>query len=230
MPAQERYKSLLDHKRPEDHPISPCLDVDWWVQQVEDGSVTESEFPGLYVRKIDMAEYNQTEDVKRNPGKYRQLALYCLRGSPEEEEHTATSQNNNNNKHELIKQKDQCGEYDNLYACAHLYACDKNSLFLAARALGHQNFSALASLSITVIFHQHGEALRMVDWDTVSSASSEQTGGSLPKKWFIQEAWSPRSGDNRVAHESWLWSPDGTLLATTLQDGQFRLNDLGAKL
>ncbi|BDD59706.1 hypothetical protein MPDQ_006326 [Monascus purpureus] len=218
-PAQETYRAILDRKRPEDHPLSPCIDVDWWMQQVEEGSVSEQIFPGLYARKADMKGYNETDDVKKNPEKYRQLMIYCLRGSPDES--AAVSADNTG-----LKEKDKSGEYDNLYACAHLYASDKNSLFLAARALGHQTYSAMASLSLTVIFHEHGEALRMIDWD----AESQQKDEPSSRKWFIQEAWTPRSGDNRVVHESRLWSPDGTLLATTLQDGQLRLHEREGKL
>lgn len=223
VPVQARYKSVLDGKRPQDHPNSPAIDVDWYIEEVESGDTPEEEFPGLHARKPDMRAYNETEEVKRSPEKYRQLGLYCLRGSPEAEgeQRSPTSQNRDE-----LRAREQTGEFDNLYACAHMYACDKNSLFLAARALGHQTFSAMASLSITVVFHQHGESLRMVDWDAVP----EEAGESLPKKWFIQEAWSPSSGDSRVAHESRLWGPDGTLLATTLQDGQLRLHDTSAKL
>ena len=217
--AQNTYKSILDGKKPEDHPNSPCTDVDWWIEQVEKGLVTETVFPGLYARKADMDGYNETEDVKQHPEKYRQLMLYCFRGSPDE-----SAADSGNNKE--LREKEESGAYDNLFACAHMYASDKNSLFLAARALGYQTYSAIASLSLTVIFHEHGQALRMVDWD----ASSPQTNEPSSKKWFMQEAWTPRSGDNRVVHESRLWSPDGTLLATTLQDGQFRLQEREGKL
>ncbi|KAF7594682.1 hypothetical protein BBP40_008575 [Aspergillus hancockii] len=81
--AQERFKSILEAKRPEDQPVSPSVDADWWTEQVDLGNITEREFPGLDVRKVDMQGYNLTEDVKWNPEKYRQLTLYSLKGSPQ---------------------------------------------------------------------------------------------------------------------------------------------------
>lgn len=208
--AQKRYKHILVGKRPEDQPVSPNVDADWWIQHVAEGNITEREFPGVDVRKVDMMDYNNTEDVKRNPEKYRQLSLYSLEGSPE---YPATSESIPD-----LKTKDQSGEYDNLYTCAHMYSSDKNSVLLTPRALGNTNFIAIASLTLTVIFHQHGEALRMIDWNAAPAADKEE----LPKKWFLQEGQSPRSGYNRAVHESWLWSPDGTLLATTIQDSLLR--------
>lgn len=215
--VQRRYKSILGGKPPEDHPSSPSVDADPWIEHVQEGSITEREFPGVDVRKVDMMGYNDTEDIKRNPEKYRQLSLYLIKGSPE---YPATARNILD-----LRTKDQSGEFDNLYACAHMYSSDKNSIPLIPRALGSTNFIALASLTLTIIFHQHGEALRMIDWDAMTSEDTE----NLPKKWFIQEAWTPRSGENRAVHESWLWSPDGTLLATTMQDSLLRY-PLGEKL
>lgn len=213
-----RYRSVLEGKRPEDHPIAPGIDAPWWEEGVKKGDFTECEFPGVEVRKVDMGRYNETDEVRKNPHTYRQLQFYRLRGSPDGEE--------NPEDREKIKSQDRAGEYDNLYACAHMYASDKNSLFVITRALGQaNNWVTMASLSLTVVFHEHGEALRMIDWD-----STKQMEG-LQKKWFVQEAWTSRSGENRGLHESRLWSPDGTLLATTLQDSMIRFkNTVSEKL
>lgn len=208
--GQYRFRSILDGKRPEDYPPSPSVDADWWVQYVKE-NITEREFPGVDVRKVDMKNHNQSEEVKRNPEMYRQLHLYSLKGLPEQLYGSISMKD--------LEAKDQSGEYDNLYACAHMYASDKNSVPLAPHALGHPNFTAIASLTLMVIFHQRGDALRMIDWDTASNQHSDD----LPKKWFLQEAWTPSSGDNRATHESYLWSPNGTLLATTLQDSLLRI-------
>ena len=209
--VQQRYKSILGSKRPEDHPVSPSVDADWWVQHVQEGNITEREFPGAKVRKVDMMGYNDTEDVKQFPERYRQLHFYSMKGSPE---YSPTSHGVSE-----LKAKDQSGKYDNLYACAHMYASDKNSVLLAPRALGDTNFTSIASLSFTFILHQHGEALRMIDWDASPTQGSAE---GVQNKWFVQEAWSPRSGENRAFHESWLWSPDGKLLASTSQDSLLR--------
>lgn len=214
--VQQRYESILRGRRPEEQPISPNVDADWWVQHVQDGNIAEREFPGVDVRKVDMMNYNDTEYVKQNPGKYRQLSLYSMKGSPD-------CSIKSENIHDL-KARDRSGEYDNLYACAHFYSSDKNSILLIPRALDNTNFITIASLTFTVIFHQHGEALRMIDWDRTPAHTNTE---GLRNKWFIQEAWSPRSGENRGIHESWLWSPDGTLLATTLQDSLLRFPSEG---
>ncbi|KAH1268580.1 hypothetical protein KXX33_004104 [Aspergillus fumigatus] len=214
-PAQERFRALLAGKKPEDHPRSPSVDADWWIEQVQRGNIAEPEFPGLDVRKVDMTSYNATEEVKQSPEKYRQLTLYALKGSPHDSDVALSKQD--------LKARDQTGEFDNLYACAHMYASDKNSLLLIPRALGHKTWSAMASLTLTVVFHHHGEALRMIDWDV----GQEEDGKRLPRKWFIQEGWTPTSGEYRAIHESYLWSPDGVLLATSYQDSLLRLQNLG---
>ncbi|KAH8426097.1 acyl-CoA thioesterase [Aspergillus melleus] len=209
--AQERYRHILAAKRPEEQTVSPSVDVDWWIELVKNGNITESEFPGLDVRKVDMQGYNDSLEVKQNPEKYRQLHLYSLKGLPEEQGVVISR--------EEMRSREQSAEYDNLYACAHMYASDRNSLLLIPRALGHTNWVAMASLTIMVVFHEHGDALRMLDWE----AAEDQGDGEVPKKWFVQEGWTPRSGENRAIHESWLWSPDGKLLATSYQDSLLRL-------
>ncbi|OJJ49829.1 hypothetical protein ASPZODRAFT_89357 [Penicilliopsis zonata CBS 506.65] len=213
-PVQQRYKSLLQGKAPEDCMVSPSIDVDWWINQVHTGEIEEPIFPGLDVRKVDMGDYNQSQEVRQHPEEYRQLTYYRLKGSPADSISSDTDL-------ESIKTKDQSGEYDNLYACAHMYSSDKNSLLLIPRALGQTRWTAMASLTLTVIFHQHGEALRMIDWNATSSQENRE----FPHKWFIQEGWTPRSGENRAVHESWLWSPDGTLIATTIQDSLLRFGE-----
>ncbi|KAL2803277.1 thioesterase-like superfamily-domain-containing protein [Aspergillus granulosus] len=209
-PAQERYRSILAGKRPEDHPVSPSVDADWWIDQIAENGIKEPAFPGLDVRRVDMGHYNSTPEVKRSPEKYRQLTLYSLLGSPG----GASAADLND-----LRRREETGEFDNLYACAHMYSSDKNSLLLIPRSLGIKHWSSMASLTLTVVFHVHGEPLRMVDWD----ASLGKTTSDPPKKWFIQEGWTPRSGENRGVHESWLWSPDGKLLATSYQDSVLRL-------
>ncbi|PWY77373.1 hypothetical protein BO70DRAFT_388210 [Aspergillus heteromorphus CBS 117.55] len=170
-PVQQRYAEILGGTRPEDWPVSPSVDADWWVEMGVEGR----EFPGVDVRKVGM-------------------------GGEREED----------------------GEFDNLYACAHMYACDRNSLLLIPRALGERHWTSMASLTLTVVFHCLGEALRMVDWDGDGDGDDKE-GQGLKKKWFVQEGWTPRSAENRAVHESWLWTPGGELLATSYQDSQLRL-------
>ncbi|KAJ5682349.1 hypothetical protein N7462_005514 [Penicillium macrosclerotiorum] len=213
-PVQERFRDILTRKRPEQQPISPSVDADWWIENVEQGNIAEREFPGLDVRKVDMKDSNKTKSIQESPEKYRQLTQYRLKGMPDEDSKASLAQ---------IKERELAGEYDNLYACAHMYSSDKNSLLLIPRALGIKNWAEMASLTLTVIVHQHGSALRMIDWDAVSN----DPGLTPPMKWFIQEGWTPQSAENRAVHESYLWAPDGTLVATSLQDSMLRLRKLG---
>lgn len=211
--AQGRFKDILSSKRPEDQPVSPSVDADWWIETVQKGNIAEREFPGLDVRKVDMEDYNKANDIQEHPEKYRQLTQYRLKGQPDEDPSATLVQ---------LKERELAGEYDNLYACAHMYSSDKNSLLLIPRALGIKHWAAMASLTLTVIIHRHGKALRMIDWDAVS----EDKGLDLPMKWFTQEGWTPQSAENRAVHESHLWNPDGTLLGTSMQDSMLRLRKL----
>ncbi|OJZ88309.1 hypothetical protein ASPFODRAFT_43962 [Aspergillus luchuensis CBS 106.47] len=211
-PVQERYASVIAGKKAEEYPVSPSVDADWWIEGVKAGDLTEREFPGVDVRKVDMGTFNQSEDVKSHPEKYRQLAMYSIKGLPIV-----------GGEERRVREREEAGEFDNLYACAHMYACDRNSLLLIPRALGETRWSSMASLTLTVVFHELGEALRMLDWGSKGD-------GAPGKKWFIQEGWTPRSAENRAVHESWLWTPDGKLLATSYQDSLLRLTSSRGKL
>jgi acyl-CoA thioesterase len=216
-PAQQRFNSILSSKPAESQPLSPSVDADWWIENVKHGNITERPFPGLDVRKTDMGSYNSSQKVKEGPERYRQLTQYRLKGSPEIDASVGL---------DVIRQRDEAGEYDNLYVCAHMYSSDKNSLLLIPRALGIRAWSEMASLTLTVIVHLHGEALRMINWGLVGA---ETGNGELPMKWFIQEGWTPRAAENRAVHESFLWAPDGSLIGTSLQDSMLRLRRLGAE-
>lgn len=208
---KQKYQSALEGTSPEDHPTVPGIDADWWMRGVEMGQIQEGEFAGVDIRRVDMRKHNAKEEIRNNPHNYRQLHYYRIKGSPDLTIHNP----------EQLEKNDRDGEYDNLYACAHLYASDKNSLMVIPRALGQgDSWSAMASLSCTVIFHEHGDALRMIDWNVT------ENGEKRPReKWFCQEAWSSASGGSRGIHESRLWSPDGTLLATTMQDSMLRYKE-----
>jgi acyl-CoA thioesterase len=160
-----------------------------------------------------MKKYNEMVDSKNHPEKYRQLHFYRLMGLPEDVEEGSDASTI-----EKIRKSDTDGGYDNLHICAHLYASDRNSLYLIARALDRVNdITRIASLSHTVIIHTHGAAMRTIDWASDS--------GKPISKWFTIEASTSRSGENRVLHQGQLWGPDGTLVATTLQDGLLRVRD-----
>ncbi|PYI35822.1 hypothetical protein BP00DRAFT_361991 [Aspergillus indologenus CBS 114.80] len=229
---QKRYAALLAGKKPQDFPVQPGVDADfyveYWREQWEKHGIPEREFPGLEARNVDMRTVNRREEVRRQPDRYRQLTFYKLKGSPGDQPGSdsegvgAGLALKENGAVKELRHRETEGEFDNLYACAHMYAADKNSLVLIPRALGMKVWDALASLTLTVVFHELGEAVRMVDWDAGAEAGAKEEGG-LPKKWFIQEGWTPRSGDSRAIHESWLWSPEGRLVATSYQDGMLKV-------
>ncbi|KAJ5097290.1 hypothetical protein N7456_008011 [Penicillium angulare] len=214
--AQETYPDLLNAKRPEDQDVSPSVDADFWIELIRQGGATEREFPGLDVRKTDMQKFNQSKEVKASPEKFRQLSQYRLKGSPDEDPHASLAQ---------IRERELSGEYDNLYACAHMYSSDRNSLLLIPRSLGIKQWSDMGSLTLMVVIHRHRDALRMIDWNATSNNGNSE----LQMKWFVQEGWTPQSAENRAVHESHLWSPDGTLVATSLQDSMLRVQRLQRK-
>ena len=129
-------------------------------------------------------------------GQWRQLAFYRIITDDENESYE-------NEEDEL-----------RLHISAHLFASDRNSLFMIQRAYGYQGRETrLSSLGHTVIFHGGVERLRMVD---------PRTGR---RRWFVQEAWTSNSGENRGCHESRLWDWEkGVVVATTVQDGMVRVS------
>lgn len=97
-------------------------------------------------------------------------------------------------------------EVPNLHACAHLYASDRNSLFIIPRFWEIEDNFLLASLNHTVVFHGGAETLDM------ASAREEE-------RWFVQESWTDRLGDGRGIHHSRLLDANGRHVASTMQDG-----------
>ena len=209
---QRKYEVVLGGKEIEDHPLAPGRDTPEWTMEVERGVRPPVEFAGIEARKVKMDRYNAMVRATEHPDRYRHLHFYRLLGLPDE------SREGKGKTQEQIKQSDEEGEYDNLHICAHLYASDRNSLFLIARALGRtSDITRIASLSHTVIIHTHKPAMKTIDWGLETAQPRA--------KWFTIEASTSRSGENRVLHQGQIWAPDGTLIATTLQDGLLRVRD-----
>ena len=202
------YASVLNGKKFKDHSIDPAGDGIWtdqmswklWKQRGE-------AFPGLDQRKVDMRKFNGTAvEAARDGGytarRWRLLVFYrLLRESDVEDK---------------MKQNDIGADEDeddlNLHACAHLYASDRNSLFLGQRALGFENIiGQMGSLAHTVVFHGSPERARMVDKAGI-------------RKTYVQESWASNSGADRLCHHSRLWDyNEGRVIATTMQDGMMRM-------
>ena len=142
--------------------------------------------PGLDTRKADMTPYNQSLSSFERRQLYYYRAIGELPPDP------------------------------NLHACAHLYASDRNSLFIVANHLDiadkfQGRFHAqMASLSHTVVFHVPAADLMM----------NEDNGD---RRWFCKEDWTTRAAGGRGIHNSRLVGPSGIHVASTWQEGMVRV-------
>lgn len=140
-------------------------------------------FPGLDTRIVDMSRYNKN----RHPLDRRQLVFYRSIGT--------------------------MPQNPNLHLCAHLYASDRNSLFIVANAMDIGDlYSAMGSLVHQVIFHTNAEDL----------AFGEDMGPEK-SKWFVKEDWCTRYSGSRGLFYSRVWSPEGKHVMTITQDGMVKL-------
>ncbi|KAL6710345.1 hypothetical protein ACN47E_009291 [Coniothyrium glycines] len=238
------YRSVLQGKESEPmlHMAEPSIDSDYFLETYLPAHPEHfNPTSGLHIRKVDMAPYN----ASRHPLDRRQLAFYTLRGSlplPTAPFPPPATGN-------LHLTKDA-----NMHACAHLYASDRNSLFIIPYHLDRpRDFTRMASLSHTVIFHvgirdlimpaepriEHADAVPTA-WEegslplcNVGGDTGEAACGSLGgdrdadgRKWFVQEAWVTRAEGGRGLHQSRMWDWErGVHVATTFQDGLVRFRE-----
>jgi acyl-CoA thioesterase len=165
----------------------------------------------------------------RHPLDRRQLIFYSIRGSlPPISKQPSQSLSVSSKKPSFAREA-------NLHAIAHLYASDRNSLFIIPNHLDLEDkFTRMASLSHTVIFHVDADKLFLLNEpaDKPSNAAPTQISeneaaspdeSAKRRKWFMQESWTMRAQGGRGLHTSRLWDPEsGAHLATTLQDGLIR--------
>ena len=191
----------------------------------------------LHLRKADMSNYN----ASRNPLDRRQLTFYTLRGSlplptapfpPGPVKASLTRE-------------------ANIHACAHLYASDRNSLFIIPNHLNRsREFTRMASLSHSVIFHVGVKDLIMPPEPRIDHPNADRTlwedeklslcsldGYEMDdrdadgRKWFVQEAWMTRANGGRGLHTSRMWDYErGVHIATTFQDGLIRFENKKPKV
>ncbi|KAL1625923.1 hypothetical protein SLS56_007162 [Neofusicoccum ribis] len=187
---RELYKVALGDKRPDEWPEAPGVDSPWyWEASAKNDNYTDP-FPGLSLRKVDMSAYN----APRKPLDRRQLQFYTTIGSM-----PPVSQN------------------ANLHACAHLYASDRNGLFVITNHLGAgDDYSAMATLSHSVVFHVGAKELEMAEQDDRGA-----------RKWYCQESRVSRASGGRGMLESRIWSEGGVHIATTWQDGLVKMEKTG---
>lgn len=207
-----------------EHPDMPSQDS-WWFHNVHKPKNPNHFNPlgGLHLRKLDMKNYNTSKE----PIDRRRLILYSTRGSmpkiPAEV---------------LEAKKPRFSREANLHAIAHIYASDRNSLFVIG---DHLEISAdarrVATISHTVIFHVGLEEMLFPNEPADrprNAAITERADGaadapdpeSQERKWYMQEVWTDRAEGGRGLHRSRIWDPvTGVHLATTIQDGLVRFKD-----
>ena len=237
---KETYRVALLGKEddPMKHPAAPSNDSEHFRETYLPAHPKHfNPIAGLHIRKADMTKYNVTRCAMDR----RQLTFYSLRGTlplptapyPPESESTGR----------ILLTREA-----NMHACAHLYASDRNSLFIVPNHLDRQrDFTRMASLSHTVIFHvgiqdlvlppepriDHPEAVPTL-WEDgpipLCNFERHDQGDEEGRKWFVQEAWLTRAAGGRGLHSSRMWDYDtGIHIATTFQDGLIRFKP-GTKL
>ncbi|UPX18633.1 uncharacterized protein EKO05_0008926 [Ascochyta rabiei] len=236
---KKKYRTVLSGKgiEPMEHPAAPSNDSAYFRETYLPAHPEHfNPIGGLHLRKVDMHDNNANRDSLDR----RQLTFYTLRGSlplptapfpPVAGEASLTRE-------------------ANLHACAHLYASDRNSLFIVPNHLDRgRDFTRMASLSHSVIFHVdvtnlimppepridhpnadrtlwEDEALSLCQLDEYEGNDRDSDG----RKWFVQEAWMTRATGGRGLHASRLWDYEkGVHIATTFQDGLIRFRD-GSKM
>ncbi|TKA71387.1 hypothetical protein B0A55_04023 [Friedmanniomyces simplex] len=188
---RSEFSVVLENMQPHEHEEMPGVDAPWyWEFSKRNGGYTDP-FPGLHLHKADMDSYNAS---KAPTGlDHRNLKYYSIRGG-----------------------MPSVDDDPNMHLCAHLYASDRNSLFVISNHLGIGNdYSQMGSLSHTVILHGTAEELDMIDRETGKA------------RWFCQEAWTGGARQGRGTHQSRMWGDDGLHIATSLQDGMVRLRTEG---
>lgn len=191
----------------------------------EEGKGKHDAFPGLQCRKVDMREYN----AERHPMERRQLIFYRMifdreKGGEEEKE----------------KEEEEEGMNMNMQLCAHLYASDRNSLFIVANLFDLGDlWTNMSSLSHTVIFHaeegemRFGSSTSETTTSTTTTTTTKRTKSPFHKaknnnnddggsRWFCMEVFGSRIHGGRAVHNCRIFNDEGTHIATCMQDGLIR--------
>lgn len=182
-------------------------------EDAEEGKGKHDAFPGLQCRKVDMREWNS----KRHPMERRQLIFYRMIFDREKE-----------------KEEDQGMNMSmNMQLCAHLYAFDRNSLFIVANLFDLGDlWTNMSSLSHTVIFHAEEGEMRFGTPKTSSkTTTTKRTKSPFHKsnnndggggRWFCMEVFGSRIHGGRAVHNCRIFNDEGTHIATCMQDGLIR--------
>lgn len=156
-----------------------------WYWEMRRKTGHNDKFPGLQSHKVDMDAFN----APRPPLDRRQLMFYRTIG--------------------------ELPPLPNLHLCAHLYASDRNSLFIVANHFDVGDvYTQMGSLAHTVVFHSPVEEMMF---------PPPARAGSVQGDWCCKEDWTTRIALGRGMFHSRVWSPNGAHVATLMQDGMVRL-------
>lgn len=209
----------------------PGMDLTFYRKKIleyEDGEErkgTHDAFPGLQCRKVDMREWNAT----RHPMERRQLIFYRMIFDREKE------------KEKGGEKEEEEGMNMNMQLCAHLYASDRNSLFIVANLFDLGDlFTNMSSLSHTVIFHAEEGEMRFGSASASASTTTSTTTSTSKRtkspfhksnnnnndggggRWFCMEVFGSRMHGGRAVHNCRIFNDEGTHIATCMQDGLIR--------
>lgn len=203
----------------------PGMDLTFYRKKIleyedgEEGKGKHDAFPGLQCRKVDMREFNAT----RHPMERRQLIFYRMIFDREKEEEK-----------EEKEEKEEEGMNMNMQLCAHLYASDRNSLFIVANLFDLGDlFTNMSSLSHTVIFHaEEGEMRFGSSTSSTTTTKTKRTKSPFHKanhnnndgggRWFCMEVFGSRIHGGRAVHNCRIFNDEGVHIATCMQDGLIR--------
>lgn len=225
--GEELYGGVLKGKKDPMRDLEevPGMDLTFYRKKIleyedgEEGKGKHDAFPGLQCRKVDMREWNST----RHPMERRQLIFYRMIFDREKE-----------------GEKEEEGMNMNMQLCAHLYASDRNSLFIVANLFDLGDlWTNMSSLSHTVIFHaEEGEmkfgssSTSETKTSTTSTTTTKRTKSPFHKannnnddeggRWFCMEVFGSRIHGGRAVHNCRIFNDEGTHIATCMQDGLIR--------
>ena len=161
-----------------------------WYWKYREETGHNDQHPGLETTKVDMTAYNQD----RNPLDRRGLIFYRTLGHMPPD--------------------------PNLHLVAHLYASDRNSLYIVANHMDVGDlYTQMSSLVHTTSFHSSLEDLR---FESSKNATTPMDDNDGKGRWFGKEDWTTRTSNGRSMFHSRLWAPDGIQVATVMQDGMIR--------
>ena len=161
-----------------------------WYWKYREETGSNDEFPGLESTKVDLDEYNKD----KHPLQRKCLLFYRTLG--------------------------QMPPDPNLHLCAHLYASDRNSLYIVTNLMDMGDlFTQMSSLIHTTVFHGPMKHLMFGPSEANTTPMDDIEGNG---RWYGKEDWTTQSANGRAMFHGRLWAPNGLQIATLMQDGMIR--------